>query len=314
MHVVHIALQAISGAVATWPLTLVLPFANRGSLFRRVSVHLLIVGVVSFFWNVFRMATFDAMITAPDIWRDFGGWYFTALLIFGLWSALYYITQAYSAVAVERAQVEAEKLRRIEAESLSREAQMQMLRYQLNPHFLFNTLNSVSALVKTNRTVEARDMIGKLSSFLRFTLESSPNTLITLEQEFELLDLYLGLENVRYGDRLTVERDIDVKTLTTSVPSFILQPLVENSLRYSIAQKRAGGTIRLSSEYESENLVLSVSDSGPGLNDNLNEGVGLSNIRKRLEAHYGDRAVMIFGASKLGGAKITIHIPRALSS
>lgn len=312
MHVFHIVLQAVSGALVTWPLGRLLPFANRGGVLRRVLAHLVLVGAVALLWNIFRMATFDAMITAPDIWQDFGGWYFTALLIFGLWAALYYITQANFAVGAERAQAEAEKLRRIEAESLSREAQMKMLRYQINPHFLFNTLNSVSALVKTKRTTEARDMIEKLSGFLRFTLEDAPNTLINLRQEFELLDLYLGLEAVRYADRLKIERDIDPDTLDEFVPSLILQPLVENALRCAVAERRTGGTIYLSSGLEANALILRVGDSGMGFADTQVEGVGLSNIRKRLDAHYGPEAALAFGTSDLGGAEVIIRIPREM--
>lgn len=313
MHVVHIALQAVSGVIVTWPLSWALPYANRGGVFRRISSHLFIVGITALLWNIFRMATFDAMITASDIWQDFGGWYFTALLIFGLWAALYYITQAYSAVAVERARVQAERLRRIEAESLSREAQMMMLRYQLNPHFLFNTLNSVSALVKTDRSIEARNMIDKLSRFLRSTLDEAPKTLVALRQEYDLLDLYLGLESVRYEDRLNVLRQINPDTLDQQVPSFILQPLVENALRYSVTQRRNGGTIRLSSEFETDCLILSVEDSGPGFSETMKEGVGLSNIRKRLETHYGEAARMELMKSDLGGAKIVLHFPRGSS-
>ena len=312
MHVIHIGLQAVSGAIMTWPLSLMLPMVNKGGVLNRILLHLLLVGLIAFLWNIFRMATFDAMITAPDIWRDFGGWYFTALLIFGLWSTLYYGMQAYSAVALERVRLETERLKRVEAESLTREAQMKMLRYQLNPHFLFNTLNSVSALVKTKRNPEARDMIGRLSNFLRFTLEGAPETLTPLEQELEVLDLYLGLETVRYADRLEVKRDIQIETSPHPVPSFILQPLVENALRYAVAQQQKGGTILLSSKYENDILLLSVSDSGPGFSEGWEEGVGLSNIRKRLAVHYGDEAEMVFEQSDLGGAKIIIKLPRDL--
>lgn len=276
---------------------------------QRVLSHLFLVGVTALLWNILRMATFDAMITAPDIWQDFGGWYFTALLIFGLWAALYYIMQANSAVTAERSQLSAERVRRIEAESLSRDAQMKMLRYQLNPHFLFNTLNSVSALVKTNRNAQARDMIGQLSNFLRVTLEGAPENLTTLEQELKVLDLYLGLEAVRYGDRLKVVRIIDPQGLPFKVPNFILQPLVENALRFSVAQKRGQGTIELLSKLESGFLTLRVGDSGPGLGDTLTEGIGLSNIRKRLAAHYGEKGDFVLGQSHLGGAQVTLRIP-----
>lgn len=309
MHVAHIALQAVTGIIITWPLSALLPYINRGSVLRRVSLHLCIIGLFAFLWNIFRMASFDLMLTASDIWQDFGGWYFTALLIFGLWAALYYVMQAYSAVAIERAHVESERLRRIEAESLSREAQMKMLRYQLNPHFLFNTLNSVSALVRTNRTREARDMIGQLSNFLRFTLEAPPETLTTLQREFELLEVYLEIESVRYGDRLKVERDIHPETLNHMVPGLILQPLVENALRYAVAGQSAGGAIKLSANYENDRLVLGVGDSGPGFSTKSREGIGLSNIRQRLNTQYDNAAQMELETSELGGAQINIYLP-----
>ena len=95
-HVFHIALQAITGAIVTWPLSLALPFVNRGGVFKRLVLHLLLIGTVALLWNLLRMATFEAMLNAPAIWKDFGGWYFTALLIFGLWSALYYICLLYT--------------------------------------------------------------------------------------------------------------------------------------------------------------------------------------------------------------------------
>jgi sensor histidine kinase YesM len=310
MHVAHILLQAVTGALVTWPLGMFLPYANLGGLVRRVFSHLVIVGIAAFLWNIFRMATFDAMITAPDIWRDFGGWYFTALLIFGLWAALYYTMQAYTAVMAERSEVAAERMRRIEAENLSRDAQMKMLRYQLNPHFLFNTLNSVSSLVKTKRHREARDMIGQLSNFLRVTLENTPENLTSVKQELEVLDLYLGLEAVRYGDRLTIQEQYDPQSLDLQVPSFILQPMVENALRFSVAQKKNGGTIRISTHVTAENLTLIVEDSGWGLDENMVEGVGLSNIRKRLATHYGEAGQILFGKSDLGGAKITLQMPK----
>jgi len=315
MHVVHIGLQAITGAIVTWPLAITLPFANRGGLARRVLSHLIIIGIVAFLWNVFRMSTFDFLLTAPDIWDDFGGWYFTALLIFGLWAALYYMMQAYTAIAAEREHAEAEQLRRVEAESLSREAQMKMLRYQLNPHFLFNTLNSISALVKTNRSDQARKMISQLSHFLRLSLESEGLVDVSLAEEIETLKLYLDIEKVRYTDRLTTEFDVDSEILNAQIPALILQPLFENALQYTIAGQVKGGFIRLRGHLIDGHVELSVADSGKSLSDpnvditKIEKGVGLQNTEGRIEAHYGEHGYVDYSTSDLGGLEVKLSFP-----
>ena len=315
MHVVHIGLQAVTGEVVTWPLALALPFANRGGIIKRVVAHLIVIGVVAFLWNIFRMATFDVMLTAPDIWKDFGGWYFTALLIFGLWATLYYAMQAYTAIAAEREHAEAEQLRRVEAESLSREAQMKMLRYQLNPHFLFNTLNSISALVKTNRSDQARKMISQLSHFLRLSLENEGLVNVSLAEEIETLQLYLDIEKVRYADRLITEFYIAEDVLDAQIPALILQPLFENALQYTIAGQVKGGNIRLKGRLENGVVELSVADSGnPQSRQNidiskLKKGVGLQNIEGRIKAHYGENGYVHYAVSDLGGLEVTLSFP-----
>lgn len=315
MHVFHIALQAVTGAIITWPLALLLPFADRGGVLRRVIGHLLVVGMIAFIWNIFRMATFDAMLTAPDIWQEFGGWYFTALLIFSLWTALYYVTNAYSAIFAERERAKVERIRRMEAESLSREAQMKMLRYQLNPHFLFNTLNSISALVKTDRSDQARAMISQLSHFLRLTLESEGGVEISLSEEIETIKLYLEIEEVRYGDRLKIVFDVDPALENAKVPALILQPLFENSLKYSVAGKIKGGTISLTGRLNGGLAVLEVTDTGDATVDedtllkNLRKGVGLQNIERRMQTHFGEKANVLYKVSKTGGLKVTLSFP-----
>ena len=318
MHVFHIALQAISGAIVSLPLFFILPLLNRGGVFRRVMSHLIIIGFVAFVWNLFRMTTFDYMLSASDIWKDFGGWYFTALLVFGLFAALHYIIRAYSEIAVGRTYVETEKLRRVEAENLSREAQIKMLRYQLNPHFLFNTLNSISALIKTDRSAQARTMVSQLSDFLRSSLDKDPHQKVTLSDEVKTLELYLNIEKVRYEERLKTEFNITSKAMKGFIPSLILQPLFENALKYAIAGKIAGGIIRLTSKVEHGNLLITVEDSGARLENDqarppqkveVEMGVGLNNIIERLQSHYGHNASLEFYTSKLGGLSVRLTLP-----
>ena len=313
LHVGHIGLQALSGAIVTWPLSLVLPFANRGGVLKRVLLHLIVVGVIAFLWNIFRMATFDAMLNAPDIWKDFGGWYFTALLIFGLWSALYYIMEAYTAIAVGKEQAKEERLRRVEAENLSREAQMKMLRYQLNPHFLFNTLNSISALLKTNRSEQASRMISQLSHFLRLSLENEGLVDVSLAEEIETLQLYLDIEKVRYTDRLTTAFDIDEAILDAQIPALILQPLFENAMQYTIAGQVKGGLIQLKGRLKDGVVNLLIADTGgeqsPINVADLKKGVGLQNTEGRIKAHYGELGHVGYAISSLGGLEVTLTFP-----
>lgn len=315
VHVVHIALQALSGALITWPLAYMLRFANTGSVVRRILLHLIVVGIVAFLWNVFRMATFDWMITAADIWQDFGGWYFTALLIFGLWAALYYAIQAYSAIAVERARAMDERLRRVEAENLSREAEMKMLRYQLNPHFLFNTLNSISALVRTNRSEKARKMISQLSHFLRLSLENEGMVDVSLREEIETLQLYLDIEKVRYGPRLITEFDVDEDVMDAQIPALILQPLFENALQYAVAGQVAGGIIRLRGHSQDGQLHLSIEDTGAHSQQQsfnpavIEKGVGLNNTESRMAAHYRRAGQVAYSLSDMGGLCVTLSFP-----
>ena len=313
LHVWHIALQAISGAVLTWPLARLLPFAGRGSIVRRILAHLVIVATIAFLWNIFRMATFDAMLTAPNIWSDFGGWYFTALLIFGLWVALYYVTLAYSAIAVQRSEAELERVRRIEAESLSREAQMKMLRYQVNPHFLFNTLNSISALVKTDRSDQARRMISQLSHFLRLSLENDGVVNVSVSEEIETLQLYLEIEKVRYGDRLTTQIDVDPQISDAQVPALILQPLFENALQHAVAGRVSGGTVRLTGRKSGDDIVLRICDSGDQDHQSdieiIKKGIGLSNTEARMRTHFGDSGRVDYARSDLGGFEVSLTCP-----
>ena len=315
MHVFHIALSAVSGAAITWPLSLLLPIANRGGVFRRLIFHLVIVALVALIWNVFRMATFVGMLSAINIWNDFGGWYFSALLIFGLWTALYYIMKAYTVVAIERQQAESERLRRVEAENFSRQAQIKMLRYQINPHFLFNTFNSVSALIKTKRSDQAQQMLSQLSDYMRYTLEQDQQVTTSLKAELDLLEIYLDIERVRYTDRLQTEFQIAPVTLSASIPSMILQPLFENTMKYVIAGTVDVGLIRLTSRQIGNDLHITMEDTGHPNKDinevlsSLEKGVGLKNTEERLSVHYEGQGHLSLGVSDLGGLKIDLVFP-----
>jgi LytS/YehU family sensor histidine kinase len=190
--------------------------------------------------------------------------------------------------------VQREREATLRANALAQEAQMKMLRYQLNPHFLFNTLNAISTLVLDRDNERANLAVTRLSAFLRHTLDQDPMKKVTLKQELEALDLYLGIEKLRFGARLRLQFDVDPAALDALVPSLLLQPLIENALKYAIAPSETGGTLHVGARVIGQRLLLHVADDGPGLAAGVRigagRGVGLRNTQERLTVLYGDRS------------------------
>lgn len=202
-----------------------------------------------------------------------------------------------------------------QAQELSRqlaEARLHALRMQLNPHFLFNTLNAIATLVHRSPHV-ADDMIASLSDFLRLTL-SSPNTAqVPLRKELEFARRYLDIEKVRFGDRLTILEAIDPESLAVEVPTLILQPLLENAIRHGIEPCEQRGEIRLSARRDADQLVLTVSDTGQGLTTASTQssrgGIGLANTRSRLKELHGDAGTLALVARPGSGLDVEVRIP-----
>jgi two-component system, LytTR family, sensor kinase len=191
------------------------------------------------------------------------------------------------------------------------EAQLDALRVQLHPHFLFNTLNSISVLMR--KDVDAADrMLLQLSGLLRVTLARNTAHEIRLRQELEILELYLEIEQIRFQDRLTVRMQVDPSALEALVPQLFFQPLVENAIRHGISDRETGGLIDINAERQNGMLHLQVRDNGPGLNvprGNLVEGVGLSNTRSRLEHLYGSGGRFEVREAEEGGLLVTALFP-----
>jgi LytS/YehU family sensor histidine kinase len=201
-----------------------------------------------------------------------------------------------------------------QAQLQASQAQLEALKMKLHPHFLFNTLNSISALLEEN-VEAAEEMLARLGDFLRMTLESSAAQRVTLQEEMEFLRCYLEIERVRFQDRLTVLIDIAPETLDAEVPNMILQPIVENSIRHGIAAQIASGRLEIKASRSDDLLRLKVSDNGPGFNSGrpsgsrLKPGLGIANTRARLEQLYADRYRFEMTDAEEGGVEVTLEIP-----
>ncbi|MEJ5977175.1 histidine kinase [Novosphingobium sp. PS1R-30] len=248
----------------------------------------------------------------------FIGVFYLDLTLLGAWSALYYAINFYL-------QIEEQQDQLIRLENQATSAQLTMLRYQLNPHFLFNTLNSISTLVLLKQTEPANAMLSRLSSFLRYTLITEPTGRVTVAQEIDTLKLYLDIERMRFEERLRTTFNIDSQTEAALLPSLLLQPLVENAIKYAVGAQESGAEITITTQLIGQNLRITVSDTGPGLQspsasnrlsgvsfdggEPVSTGVGLANIRDRLAQAYGEQNRFETLEPPEGGFAVVIEIP-----
>ncbi|GAC16425.1 sensor histidine kinase [Aliiglaciecola lipolytica] len=322
-HILHIVLQAILGLVLSLVLYWVFMHIWDKSTRSRAVLGFFAVMTVSFIWTLARVYAFVSLTGDDTEWAQFGGWHFASIFIFLCWAGLFHGIRYYDLLQTEhvillQAESEAkeEQLKRMKAQSVARDAQLKMLRYQLNPHFLCNTLNAINSLVESNETVKAQKMTVQLSKFLRYSLDNNPDTKISLETEVNALNLYLEIEKTRFEDRLKLDFEITPEARMALLPSLLLQPIIENSMKHAIAQSESGGTIEFRADVVGARLVLQLSDTGSGakiakskLKSSTGRGVGLRNTDERLKALYSNDYTMDITLLPSGGLKTIINIP-----
>jgi two-component system, LytTR family, sensor kinase len=238
-------------------------------------------------------------------------WLQSVVMLF-LWCTLYFSIKQWQQAMRER-----ERL--VRAESEVREARLTALRYQLNPHFLFNSLNAASTLVLQGKATAATRMLAQIGELLRTTLDNDASAQVPLSQELAFVEQYLAIEQTRLGDRLRVSTAISRDTLDAVVPSMLLQPLVENAVRHGVAPLIEGGTIAIASLNRDGRLLMTIKNSGPrtnGLlsghgpqNGGISKGIGLANTAERLKTLYGDDQRFSCGSPEEGGYEVTVEIP-----
>jgi two-component system, LytTR family, sensor kinase len=309
MWLIHTALLTATG----YSLTLLM-----GALFRRlIKMRVVWTAVLTLTAVVIASMAFSVIETwsyatflKPDS-RPAGFEYLGAILLnFALlaaWAALYYGINYY--ILLEEQINQRERL-----ESQASSAQLAMLRYQLNPHFLFNTLNSISTLVLLKQTERANAMLARLSSFLRYTLANESSAKVTLAQEVETLKLYLEIEKMRFEDRMRPHFRIDPETIGAKLPSLLLQPLIENAIKYAVTPSEDGADIWITASREGQAAVrIEVADNGDGGNADMaatqSTGVGLPNIRERLAQAYGNAHGFTTKKNEHGGFSVIVEIP-----
>ena len=308
MLLVHTLLLTATG----YSLTLLM-----GSLFRRliqlkpIWTLLLSLGAVILASGTFSIIeTWSVATFLKPQMRPEGVAYLAALsldfTLLAAWTALYYGIN-YFLLLEDQIRL------RERLESQASSAQLAMLRYQLNPHFLFNTLNSISTLVLLKQTERANAMLARLSSFLRYTLANEPTAKVTLAQEVETLKLYLEIEKMRFEDRLRPHFRIESETIGARLPSLLLQPLIENAIKYAVTPAENGADIWITAKREGQAVRIEVADNGNGEGAEIaaspSTGVGLANIRDRLSQAYGASHRFETRQNDRGGFSVILEIP-----
>jgi len=228
--------------------------------------------------------------------------------LFLAWCAMYFGMKHYQTL-------EQKQLQLAQSEALARDAQLQALRYQLQPHFLFNTLNAISTLILDGRAQDARKMIARLAELLRNTIEAPDTHLVALDEELLRVEQYLAIEQVRLGDRLKISRDYASQSSKALVPRLILQPLVENAIRHGIASRTDGGEIFISTCVNDDVLRIRIINDCPRCGDlaqnrRAQGGVGIANTRLRLEKLYGKEHCLRTAQPRPEQFEVSLSIPR----
>jgi len=304
-----IAATAVSGFLVTLPLRALFHWLWTKSLAKLASIMILACYATAFGWRWLQNVLYYDWVKNnwhPEHLMDYVSGVMGSFYILLCWSGLYFGIKYYQ-------QLQEQMQQTLKATAAAHQAQLKMLRYQLNPHFLFNTLNAISTLILDGANDTANKAVSRLSDFLRYTLDNDPMSQVTLGSELGAIDLYLEIEKVRFGDRLVIERTIESPAEKALVPSLILQPLIENAIKYAISPCEDGGTLRISARVQRGVLVMQLSDTGPGLgngkSDHKSSGVGLKNTRERLQQLYGDDQAFTLAPNEPSGLTITINLP-----
>ncbi len=284
---------------------------RRGRWVAGVGFHLGMSFVVMATYYLGRMLAYLLFFDEPlgDFWRIAANGFYGRNLID---MAYYWAVLAFGFGSEIHHRYKNEELRAVQLESRLIETELKALREQLRPHFLFNTLNTISVLVRENKNAEAVTLIARLSSLLRMSLDNTRVHEVTVRQELDFLERYLDIQKARFSDRLAVAIAIEPAAMEARIPNLLLQPLVENAIVHGIAPKAGPGRVEVMGRVEGDRLHLEVRDDGPGLGDGLTraqEGIGLSNTRERLARIYGVHGQLLLRSEPGRGVSVQIVLP-----
>ncbi|WP_371374077.1 sensor histidine kinase [Thalassotalea aquiviva] len=276
---------------------------------KTLAISFFSAALLGFIYNIFKLSFYKVLVYNQQ-WNqawdllEFGGWLMFSITTMFVWTSIYFIMLYNS-----KLQKGHEML--LLAQNAVKDAQLQMLRYQLNPHFMFNTMNAISTLIYKNENEKANEMLDQMCEFFRYSLDKKTHPYTTLNNEVALLDLYLSIEKVRFGDKLNVVMDIEPGVKHAMIPTMLLQPLVENAVKYAIEPKKTAGVIAISAFKQHNRLHLIVDDDGAQGKNQTRKGfgIGISNTKERLKTMFNGDFEVNIGDSPNNGSRVHISTP-----
>lgn len=309
-QIINLFVETTSGFILSYLQWLFIRRVVHFPVKRTLYLSFTFAALLGLIYNVIKLSSYKVIVYNQqwnEAWDmlEFGGWLMFSLTTMFAWTSIFFIMLYNTKLQKEHEQL-------LKAQTLAKDAQLQMLRYQLNPHFMFNTMNAISTLILKHENDTANEMLDKLCEFFRYSIDTNTNSKTTLKKELELLELYLSIEKVRFGDRLTVELDVSHSATECQVPNMMLQPLVENAVKYAIEPRKAGGTIKIAAYCQDQRLIVQVSDDGLAQNKNVDKGfgIGLTNTKARLDAMFNGDYQVTMNESAEHGVTVALSIPQ----
>ncbi|WP_017445493.1 sensor histidine kinase [Gayadomonas joobiniege] len=308
IHIPHLFLDTCAGFLMTLFLREIFKTIEHFPTALSIPIHIFCIVIACLLWTQFKWSSLTWLYQDPNAkmtWFDFGTWNLASLTMLSTWSGFYYAIKAYLK-GVEQQKKAAEAI------NLAKESQLKMLRYQLNPHFMFNSINAICTLILQKNNLHAVDMLEKLCDLLRYSLYTDPLAKVTVDEEIQVLNNYCEIEKCRFKDKLKVTIKATPETQKCLVPSLLLQPLVENSIKHGIQLDQKQYAINVDFTILNEQLVIQVSDNGCGFKENLTTsdfGIGLKNSEDRLNIIYPKQYQLSLNNGPHGGALLIIKIP-----
>ena len=306
IHIPHLVIDTAFGFFITLFLRKAFRLFRFHGLQVKVIFHIVLLMIATVVWTQIKWVSLQWLYGnwwLTMSWFDFGTWNSASLTMLSTWTAFYYGIKIYLD-NLEQTQKAAE------ATHLAKESQLKMLRYQLNPHFMFNSINAICTLILKKESLQAVNMLEKLCDLLRHSLYTDPLEKVAIKEEIAILKTYLDIEQCRFTDRLEVNISVDEPCNDLLIPSLLIQPLVENALKHGMrADQKMVITINV--EKTKNALLIKVADTGKGFNDNKKSkrGIGLANCEQRLKLIYGNSHRIEKGNAKTGGAWLCISLP-----
>ncbi|MFY8297846.1 sensor histidine kinase [Pseudoalteromonas sp. SS15] len=265
--------------------------------------------VLGLLYNIIKLGSYKVIVHSQqwnEAWNmlEFGGWLLFSLATMFVWTSIFFIMLYNSKLQREHEQL-------LRAQTLAKDAQLEMLRYQLNPHFMFNTMNAISTLILKEENDTASEMLDKLCDFFRHSLEATKQSNSTMKDELELLKLYLSIEKVRFGKRLKVNFDVDKDVMHCVLPNMLCQPIIENAVKYAVEPSKEGAEITFKAYKSDESLVIKIMDTGQAVKELHSKGfgIGLQNTRSRLDVMFNGECEVTLAPNQKRGSTVTMTMP-----